>query len=341
MKKIILLSFFLLASAATMTISADKKKDQKKTAEQPRVVIVQLNTPSDSLSYAAGMAATQGLLPYLKEQLHIDEAQLPDFIRGYEDAVTKSADPAFKAYIAGSTIAQQAAERILPSMNRNLQGTPDSLQTSLFHKGFIAAVGQDSTFFRETEARTYFQTRSQAIINAANEAWKAKNEQWMADNKTKDSVQTTASGLQYKVLTMGTGAKPTKEQTVQVVYEGKTIDGHVFDSTDRHSSKKGYDSFRCDQVIKGWGEALTMMPVGSKWELYIPQDLAYGQRQAGQIKPYSALIFTVELKGIEPDKKADASKTDTKSKTTAKPQTASKTTVKAKTAGKSKTSTKK
>lgn len=331
MKKIILLSFFLLASAVTMTVSADKKKDQKKQAQQPRVVIVQLNTPSDSLSYAAGMAATQGLLPYLKEQLHIDEAQLPEFIRGYEDAIAKASDPAFKAYVAGSSIAQQATERILPGMNRNLKDTPDSLKASLFHKGFIAAVGQDSTFFSMPKARKYFQTRSQAIINAANEAWKAKNEQWMADNKTKDSIQTTANGLQYKVLTMGTGAKPTKEQTVQVIYEGKTIDGTVFDATSKHNTKKGYDAFRCDQVIKGWGEALTMMPVGSKWVLYIPQDLAYGQRQAGQIKPYSALIFTVELKGIEPDKKPaatlkPATKTQTGNKTVAKKKTTAKST---------------
>ena len=113
------------------------------------------------------------------------------------------------------------------------------------------------------------------------------------------------SGLQYKVLKSGTGAVPTKEQTVDVVYEGKTIDGNVFDATSRHNGAK-FDSFRCDQVIKGWTEALTMMPVGSKWEIFIPQELAYGERQAGNIKPYSTLIFTVELVGIQAAKVDEA-----------------------------------
>ena len=80
-------------------------------------------------------------------------------------------------------------------------------------------------------------------------------------------------------------------------YEGRLVDGTVFDSSAKHGSKPA--SFRADQVIKGWTEALTMMPVGSKWQLFIPQELAYGSRNAGQIKPFSALIFDVELVGIE------------------------------------------
>ena len=89
------------------------------------------------------------------------------------------------------------------------------------------------------------------------------------------------------------------------------IDGTVFDSSYKRNPQTS--SFRCDQVIKGWTEALTMMPVGSKWELYIPENLAYGERQAGQIKPYSTLIFTVELEDIEKEEATDAAKTtDTK-----------------------------
>ena len=119
------------------------------------------------------------------------------------------------------------------------------------------------------------------------------------------------------MLKAGNGAKPTADQTVEVKYEGKTIDGKVFDTTEKHGGK-ATDSFRCDQVIKGWTEALTNMPVGSKWEVYIPQNLAYGEREAGQIKPYSTLIFTIELVNIEQpkanDTKADSAKKATPAK---------------------------
>ena len=126
-----------------------------------------------------------------------------------------------------------------------------------------------------------------------------KGEQFLAQNSTKDSVVTLPSGLQYKVLTMGTGPKPKATQEVHVKYEGKLVDGKVFDSS--YTRKDQITKFRANQVIKGWTEALQLMPVGSKWELYIPQELGYGDRQSGQIPPYSTLIFTVELVDITPD----------------------------------------
>jgi len=111
-------------------------------------------------------------------------------------------------------------------------------------------------------------------------------------------VITTPSGLQYKILKQGDGVVPQKTDKVKVHYEGRLIDGTVFDASTKHGSEPA--TFRADQVIKGWTEALTMMPVGSKWQLFIPYELAYGERNAGQlIKPYSALIFDVELVGIE------------------------------------------
>jgi FKBP-type peptidyl-prolyl cis-trans isomerase FklB len=109
-------------------------------------------------------------------------------------------------------------------------------------------------------------------------------------------VVTLHSGLQYKVLVKGEGEVPKKTDKVQVHYEGRLVDGTVFDASNKHGDKPM--EFRPDQVIKGWTEALTMMPVGSKWQLYIPYNLAYGNRDSGTIKPYSALIFDVELVGI-------------------------------------------
>ena len=110
------------------------------------------------------------------------------------------------------------------------------------------------------------------------------------------------------MLKEGNGPKPTADDEVEVIYEGRTIDGNVFDSTAKHGTKS--DVFGVSGLIKGWTQALQMMPVGSKWELYIPYQLAYGERGAGEnIKPYSALIFTLELVSIKTEKKEPAKET--------------------------------
>ena len=120
---------------------------------------------------------------------------------------------------------------------------------------------------------------------------------FLVDNAKKEGVETTASGLQYKVLTAGTGAKPKETDRVKVNYRGTLVDGSEFDS----SYKRGEPAvFQVGGVIPGWVEALQLMPVGSKWQLYIPADLAYGPRGAGGvIGPNATLIFDVELLGIE------------------------------------------
>lgn len=125
---------------------------------------------------------------------------------------------------------------------------------------------------------------------------KAAGEKFLAENKKKEGVKTLPSGVQYKVIKVGKGAMPADTSMVKVHYEGKTLDGKVFDS----SYKNGQPvSLRANQVIKGWTDALVHMPVGSVWEVYIPQELAYGEREQGQIKPFSALIFKIELISIE------------------------------------------
>lgn len=324
MKKIVLLAVALILSATMTNALADKKK--KKKAQEPAQQTVVLQTASDSLSYTAGLSATQGLVEYLQRQLHVDTAYISDFVRGFRDAQTKMSDPAFLAYNAGVSIAQQAESQIFPGMGRDLKDTPDSLTAAMFNEGFIAGVVDDTTHFTKEKASKYFRTRNTEIRKKREVAYKAENEKWLSDNATKEGVKVLPSGLQYKVLKQGNGPVPKKEETVNVVYEGKTIDGNVFDATVNHGKKK-YDTFRCNQVIKGWTEALTMMPVGSKWEIYIPQNLAYGGRQAGKIKPYSTLIFTVELQGIEPPKtpkKADSNKAEAQKKDAASKASAGK-----------------
>ena len=121
---------------------------------------------------------------------------------------------------------------------------------------------------------------------------KKLNEKFMEDNAKKDGIKTLPSGVQYKILKEGEGVKPQETSLVKVHYEGRTIDGNIFDSS--YMDNQPVD-MRVNQVLKGFSEALTHMPVGSIWEVYIPQELAYGEKEAGEIKPYSALIFKIEL----------------------------------------------
>ncbi len=298
MKKSIFISIILLAGLVAVPASAGKKKDKKQKqeiVEEPHPL--QLQSASDTVSYAAGVSATRGLLHYLQQTLHVDTAYMADFVRGYREAVDKGDDPAFVAYSAGQQIAAQVNNQFIPNFNKTFDRTAITLAPGVIHEGVLAGVMGDTTIFKVDDAVKHYESKSHEAEVIRNAAYKAENEAWLRSNAEKDSVQTTASGLQYKVLTQGTGDVPVASDEVEVIYEGKTIDGNVFDATVNHKGKKS-DTFRCNQVIKGWTEALTQMPVGSKWEIYIPQELAYGARAAGNIKPYSTLIFTVELVSI-------------------------------------------
>ncbi|MBZ5694878.1 MAG: FKBP-type peptidyl-prolyl cis-trans isomerase [Acidobacteriia bacterium] len=148
-----------------------------------------------------------------------------------------------------------------------------------------------------TELQAEVRKKQEAEAQVAGEANMKEGESFLADNKTKEGVVTLPSGLQYKILTPGTGAKPSASDTVVCNYRGTLINGTEFDS----SYKRGQPaSFPVGQVIKGWTEALQLMPVGSKWQLFIPPDLAYGQRGAGgAIGPNATLVFEVELLSIQ------------------------------------------
>jgi FKBP-type peptidyl-prolyl cis-trans isomerase FklB len=129
---------------------------------------------------------------------------------------------------------------------------------------------------------------------------KKAGEDFLAANAKKEGVKVLPSGVQYKVIKEGNGALPTDTSIVKVNYEGKTIEGKVFDSS---YERKQPAEFRINQVIKGWTDALVHMPAGSVWEVYIPQELAYGERQQGaDIKPFSMLIFKIELLEVDPKK---------------------------------------
>ena len=300
MKKIIFA--LCIATACVASVSA-KKKAAKEAA--PAAAPVVLTTAADSVSFAAGYAQTEGLIPYLQNQYNVDTAYMADFIQGFKDARQNANDPRFVAYQAGGSISKMVLDRMIPGIGKEFKSEGDSLSADLFYAGFIASLMKDSTAFTQAKAAECFQAKIKAIQDAREqkrkaeaEANKQKGEQWLAENAKKEGVVTLPSGLQYKVLTAGKGVTPKAEDEVTVKYAGRLIDGTEFDSSYKRPGET--TKFKCNQVIKGWTEALTMMPEGSKWELYIPQDLAYGDRAQGAIPACSALIFTVELVQVTP-----------------------------------------
>lgn len=163
----------------------------------------------------------------------------------------------------------------------------------------ISDVFQGKTMkYSPEEANAIIQKYVAEITTSKFEVYKTEGTEFLSENGKKEGVTTTASGLQYEVIELGNGEKPKSTDTVNVHYHGTLIDGTVFDS----SVTRGIPAtFGVHQVIKGWTEALQLMPVGSKYRLYIPEDLAYGAQPhpGGAIKPFMTLIFDVELLGIE------------------------------------------
>ena len=322
MKKVILLALAVVASASFCTVDAKKKKKEVVKAE-PVAVPVVLNSSSDSVSYAAGMAVTNGLLPFLKQQHGVDSATIGLFLASFEEVIKAGDTPESKARIAGIEIANQVRSRMMPGITEEFKDSPDSIIADLFYRGFVDALKTDTTHFKQDDAEQYFNRKQAADKQAKEEKLYGPNRdagiKFLKENAQKEGVITTPSGLQYKVLVKGEGEVPQRSDKVLVHYEGRLVDGKVFDASKKHGDEPA--SFRADQVIKGWTEALTMMPVGSKWQLYIPQELAYGERNMGDIKPYSALIFDVELIGIDKPKTEEPAKAATAKPAAKKPAT--------------------
>ena len=264
-----------------------------------------LKSDVDSLSYSIGMAQTQGLKEYLVDRLGVDTAYMNDFIKGLNEGANAGDNKKKSAYYAGIQIGQQISNQMVKGINHELFGEDSTQTISLknFMAGFVSGTTGKGGLMTVEEAAKMAQEKMTAIKSKSLEKEYGPNkeagEKFLAANAKKEGVKTLPSGLQYKVLKEGTGAIPTDTSLVKVHYEGRLVNDTIFDS----SYKRGEPTtFRCNQVIKGWTEALCHMPAGSVWEVYIPQELAYGERQQSKIDPFSALIFKIELLEVNPKK---------------------------------------
>lgn len=286
------LSLMVLAAMAALGFTACGNSTPK----------ADLNDDLDTLSYAIGMAQSNGLSQYLVERMGVDSTYVDDFIKGLNEGVSAGDDKKRAAYYAGIQIGQQISNQMIKGINHEIFGEDSTKTISLknFMAGFVSGYTGKGGIMTMDNASMTAQMKMEQIKAKNMESQYGPNkkagEAFLAKNKKAEGVVTLPSGVQYKIVKQGTGEIPADTSAVKVHYEGKLLDGTVFDS----SYKRGEPAtLRANQVIKGWTEALTHMPVGSTWMVYIPQELAYGSREAGQIKPFSCLVFKIELLSIE------------------------------------------
>ena len=256
----------------------------------------------DTLSYAIGMAQTQGLKEYLVQRMGVDTMYIDEFIKGLNEGANAGDDKKKAAYYAGIQIGQQVSNQMIKGINYEIYGEDSIRSISLnnFMAGFIAGTTGKDAKMTIDEAGMTAQLKMQAVKAKVMEEkygdWKKQCEDYMAALAGKEGIKELGDGVYYEVLTEGTGEIPSDTSRVSVNYEGKLINDTIFDSSYQRNEPT---KFRCNQVIPGWTKALTNMPVGSTWMVYIPQEQAYGEREAGKINPFSCLIFKIELLGIE------------------------------------------
>ncbi len=284
MKSIKIIALSVLAMCCTTAIAGTDKKEGK-------------NTQTDSLSYAMGVLQSEGLREYAVQRMGVDSAYLKEFTKGIREGAGK-VNKKKAAFYAGVQIGQQVSNQIVSGMNKELfdGDSTQSISLEQFLAGFIGSFNNEELQISKEQAQEITQRLMKELKAKALEkkygANRQAGEDFLKQNAQKQGVNVLPSGLQYRVITEGTGAKPTATDRVKVNYRGTLVDGTEFDSSYKRNQPA---TFGVGQVIKGWTEALQLMPAGSKWEIYIPHELGYGERESGKIPPFSALIFEVEL----------------------------------------------
>lgn len=259
-----------------------------------------MNNAVDSLSYMYGLAQGDGMKTYYLQRSGIDSTNVDQFIKGILDGAKSADDKGKNAYYMGLQMGQNIANNAVKGINYNVFGE-DSTKTisveNLF-AGLVKGLKEKNIGFTQDEIRTIIEEKDSVIKEQVYGDVKKAGMDFLAENAKKEGVKVTESGLQYKIITEGKGAVPTESAKVDLKYVGKFIDGTEFDS-----SRGEAVEMIVNRNIDGFKEALMMMPVGSTWEIYIPYNLGYGSSMRGSIKPFSTLIFNVELVSIKNDKK--------------------------------------
>lgn len=277
------LNILAIAGLLTFTVSSCTGYKEK---------TVKLGDETDSVSYSFGYVNGKIVRDY---HLQNDSSK-----NGFEDLM-KGIEDGLKADNSRQETAQ--AEELGTMIGTQLRTTEDfygdstlTIDFDLVRQGLINGMKKFDDQMTVEAAGEYFNKTMERLMQKRMESQHGSNkkagEDFLAQNAAKAGVTTTASGLQYEVITMGNGAKPVESDRVKVHYHGTLIDGTVFDSSVQRGTPA---EFGVNQVIRGWVEGLQLMPVGSKFKFYIPQELAYGAQDQGQIKPFSMLIFEVEL----------------------------------------------
>jgi FKBP-type peptidyl-prolyl cis-trans isomerase FklB len=272
--------------------------------------------PGTILAQQSSAPATQTTSPSSSGKSQTSTAKKPATTARHAPPLTLKTDQEKFSYALGMR------------MGANFKRQGVTVDPAILERGLKDSLAGGKTLLTEEQAESSLmqvqndlRKKQQEKMQAEADENKKQGEEFLAENKTKEGVKTLPSGLEYKILTEGTGPKPTASDTVECNYRGTLIDGKEFDSSAKHG---GPATFPVSGVIKGWTEALQMMAVGSKWQLFIPPDLAYGERGAGpDIGPDSTLVFEVELinikqaekKGENPEAKpGDAKPADAQSK---------------------------
>lgn len=258
---------------------------------------------ADSTERAALQAEMESKIDSINR---VNAPKLNEFIKGMQEAIRLDEE---SPYAHGLSIGVQFSQQLLPQFNAMLygEGSDQKANNDQLLAGLISTLRNQELAISKVEANDLVQAeleRAQAQeMKSQEEELKglyedviAEGDAFLAENASREEVVVLPSGLQYEILTVGNGSIPTESDRVSVHYHGTLIDGTVFDSSVERGSPA---ALGVTQVIPGWTEALQLMPVGSKWRLYIPYDLAYGATDRGDIRPFSNLIFEVELLSIE------------------------------------------
>ena len=265
---------------------------------------ISLRTQTDSLNYTLGVANGDAIKSYYFQNKPLEECI---------GVFMKSLDAAFAAdkqlvkpdstntYTEIIQMGNKVGTALKAQVSTGLMGVSGhKVDFQLIKKGIEDGMRDNNSLMSPANSQKYLQETlakiKQQTISPEDKLNKTASEEFLKNNKLRKEVITTQSGLQYEIIKKGDGAFPTNSSKVRVLYKGSRIDGSIFDENLKSDQTM---AFKLSDVIKGWTEAIQLMPVGSKFKVYIPQELAYGQAKHGDIKPFSALIFEIELLGIE------------------------------------------